>query len=563
MRTARTLTSGLLLVALALFLAGVGVYALRTASSAAYERQAEAAANLAAAQAAAQSQVAQTQAALEQDRLRQEHEIARARADQWRAMEAAWIAPMWGLFSATVPAVLSLALLLALGIVADAYWQRRRPLVEPDRRGLLPVERGQLGGLTAVAIGLLEQHQQQQGQTQLAGASRPVLPQHYAPHITIKEERAPAPAPALPQPVAEAPGLPGPVDLGAVVERASLDNILLALGPGGAPITVKAQQLCHVALAGATGGGKSNLMRLLLAQLLAPSGADGKALARVVLCDPHFAPYDPESGDDWRPIASRLHMAPAIAPSAIDDTLRWLAFDELPRRLELRRQGQKVGPPIFLAIDELPAIVEDTPKAPEYMGRVLREGRKVGLFIIGAAQDWLVKSVGGAGAIRDCYRTSYYVGGDTTSARVLLDITGRVDDGNLGQGLAMLRSAATPQAQTVRVPYASNNAISQLLPWVAAPTSTHFQQREVGTSTPTSGPLPWVVEEVGGEVVIEVPTSGPQLDARAARVKQMLMEQASQNEIIKAVWGVSGGTSYQKAADEYRAIVARLIGGAV
>jgi len=36
-----------------------------------------------------------------------------------------------------------------------------------------------------------------------------------------------------------------------------------------------------------------------------------------------------------------------------------------------------------------------------------------------------------------------------------------------------------------------------------------------------------------------------------------------QNEIIQAVWNVSGGRAYQQAAEEYRAIVAQLVGGAL
>ena len=109
----------------------------------------------------------------------------------------------------------------------------------------------------------------------------------------------------------------------------------------------------------------------------------------------------------------------------------------------------------------------------------LREGRKVNLFLVGAAQDFLVKSVGGTGAVRDCYRTAFYVGGDQTSARVLLDVKGRVDDGQLGRGLAMLRSKATPTAQVVRVPLASNGTLARLLADVTA----EVEERHSTTST--------------------------------------------------------------------------------
>ncbi len=109
-------------------------------------------------------------------------------------------------------------------------------------------------------------------------------------------------------PARDAPQLPsGTVDLAELVQdwRPSVQSITLAVGPGGQPYRVHARDLCHVALAGATGGSKSNIMRLLLVPLIS-------AGAQVTLADPHFAPYDPESGDDLRTIIERLSMSLAV-----------------------------------------------------------------------------------------------------------------------------------------------------------------------------------------------------------------------------------------------------------
>jgi hypothetical protein len=255
--------------------------------------------------------------------------------------------------------------------------------------------------------------------------------------------------------------LPAPAP--TVPTTASLERILLGYTDQGA-ITCHARQLCHVAIAGATGGGKSSIMRLILGQLLA-------AGAKVLLIDPHFTPHDVENGEDWRPIATRLSQPPAVSPAEIAATLQW-ASAELQRRLELRRAGQGTGKPIFMAFDELPAIVARVESAPPIMGELLREGRKVGLFLIGSSQDFLVKTIGGGGAVRDCYRTAYYVGGDQTTARVLLDVSGRVDDGRLGKGTVMLRSAATPTATLARVPYMDNDSLAQLLAQATAQATT-------------------------------------------------------------------------------------------
>lgn len=346
-------------------------------------------------------------------------------------------------------------------------------------------------------------------------------------HITnngIEEQKA------LPAP------LPGPIDLRQLLETWQPDgrNILLGIAPGEQLLQVPLKSLCHVALAGATGGGKSTLMRLLLPQLLA-SGA------RVALADPHYAPVDPESGEDWRPIAKRLAMEPAVTYASIKDTLEWLAYEELPKRLQLRYQSRPIGEPYFLALDELPAICANIKQAPEIMGTLLREGRKVNILLISAAQDWLVKTIGGSGAVRDCFRTAFYVGGDTTSARVLLDMTGRVDDGTLGKGVVMLRSMATPTASLVRVPSVSNEALYDMLP--------------------LPSPLPGHYKAASKEEFIEVASNVtlPALDARSARIREMLLSRSKPREIIQEIWNTSGGSSYVKASSELAEITATLL----
>ena len=145
-------------------------------------------------------------------------------------------------------------------------------------------------------------------------------------------------------------------------------------------------------------------------------------------------------------------------------------------------KGEKVGAPLFLAYDELPVIVDTVKDAPERLGRILREGRKVQILTVGASQEFLVKTIGGSSGARDQYRTAYYVGGDRTSASALLDLPARtIDDGPLGHGVALLRSKATPAARLVRVPLASNQGIAQML-GAAEPGLPLTQQADSGPS---------------------------------------------------------------------------------
>lgn len=280
----------------------------------------------------------------------------------------------------------------------------------------------------------------------------------------VQEQMAP-PAPlALPAPD---DALPGYRDFADILTswRPDPEHILLALGPSGTRHIVPVKSLVHGALAGATGLGKSVIMRLLLAQLIYVG-------ANVLLADPHYADIDPESGEDWRPIRQRLCQPPLVRYPDIKRMLEWLATEELPARLERRRTGQPIGVSYFLAMDELPAIVNKIPECPEYMAEILREGRKVKLYLVTAAQDFLVKTIGGSGAVRDCFRTAFYVGGDATTARVLLDVKGAVDDGGLGKGIVLLRSAATPKAALARVPYVSNESLIDLLTFPGTPRGT-------------------------------------------------------------------------------------------
>lgn len=354
-------------------------------------------------------------------------------------------------------------------------------------------------------------------------------------------------APLLEAPEQTAPAtLPGPLDLAGLLPdfKPSISSILLAVGPGNERLTVHAKDLCHVAIAGATGGGKSNIMRLILPQLLACN-------ARVVLADPHYTDLDVENGDDWRLIKQKLHLAPAIKPDEIEDLLAWLATDELQKRLELRRQQQSPGAPLFLAIDELPAIVANLKKAPEYLGTILREGRKVNLLIIGSAQDFLVRTIGGGGAVRDCYRTAYYVGGDQQTGRVLLDVQGRVDDGQLGKGLVMLRSSVTPQAQLVRVPLASNKAIAGLLQADDDSILDLSDKPEISQNMPQS----------------EQATSPSQSDKRPLtpeeqRVISMFVAGSDVATICKEVFSVASnqGKKYQETSANVQSILRQFMG---
>jgi hypothetical protein len=241
-----------------------------------------------------------------------------------------------------------------------------------------------------------------------------------------------------------------------------LSRIYLGTLEDGRMVFCTAEDLCHVALAGATRGGKSSIMRMLMAQLC-------YAGARVLLLNPHYSRYLIDKKEDWTPFDPYLMHDPMECRKyeVIEHFLRQVATELLPKRLEKFAHSQPVGRPYFLVLDELPAIVDHIPDAPQYLKAILREGAKVGLFLITAAQDFLVSTIfpgGAGGAVRDCYRTVEYVGGDGTTAKVLLDMPAKdVPETRLGKGTIMLRCDSVRPAQLARVPLVDNESLYHLL----------------------------------------------------------------------------------------------------
>jgi hypothetical protein len=237
--------------------------------------------------------------------------------------------------------------------------------------------------------------------------------------------------------------------------RPTSQSIFLGRSSSGI-ITVAMSRLWHIALAGATGGGKTNILRLILAQLL-------KLGATCYLCDIHYAPN--KRGMDWIPIAERLAAPPVRDIQDIYATVEWLARSELQARIDREYAGEFIGDPLYLAIEELPAVMAEKPEIAPHLSKLLRQGRQYDVCLIGATQDMLVKTLGTSGGVRECFRTGYYTGGDMTTARVLLDLQKgqSIDEDGLGvAGRVYLKTAITA-AQEVRVPLASNDAVYALL----------------------------------------------------------------------------------------------------
>ncbi len=95
---------------------------------------------------------------------------------------------------------------------------------------------------------------------------------------------------------------------------------------------VEAKDLCHIALAGSTGQGKTSLMRLIMAQLCS-------IRVSVVLLNPHYMVYDRDHNEDWTPFTPYLARNPLdyVKVDNIAFILKWIIEKTLARRMELAR----------------------------------------------------------------------------------------------------------------------------------------------------------------------------------------------------------------------------------
>lgn len=243
----------------------------------------------------------------------------------------------------------------------------------------------------------------------------------------------------------------------------------------GKDIFVSAEDLCHVALAGKTGGGKGSLMRLLMVQLCYVG-------AKVLLLNPHYmrwvrAKDGAKFDEDWTPFEginprtgkSYLEAPPMKSADVepIAKCLKWSVETLLAKRKLEGREGGKVFAPYFIVLDEWPDVVSEVNKAADYLGKLLRQGRKYGIFVIVASQDFQVKTTGmDGGSVRKCLLTCFYTGGDTTTAKELLysEKPSGLPENKIGKGTVLLRCTGTKNEATLaKVPFVDNAAVYRLL----------------------------------------------------------------------------------------------------
>ena len=382
---------------------------------------------------------------------------------------------------------------------------------------------------------------------------------------------APDPAQALAAPSTTARDkLPAPMTASLLLRAGytpTADKLLLGMG-NGYPVWTPAAS--HTAIAGPTGSGKDVTSRLLLTQIVA-----AVPNARAVILDPHHVWCDPADGCDLTPLQAAGVQA-VTEKRDIAGYLEWLARGELQERIRARRAGQPMGRPTWVLVNEAPAVLADYPDTAKHIRAAVNEGRKFGLYLIVASQDFLAATLKES-SIRSQLGTAINLGADPFTARAL-GVVPPPDAGVLGKGVGYVRTGQDAP-QLARLPMFDADAARLLLPapsagprddsasWAtsatypAPPTEGRTEGRKVDAdaqdpaqAAPTPPPSDRPTVRPPTTLTAKARAAGMPLTEAEQDLLSRVDRGQSPQSIARDVTGQDGGRRYSRVRDE----VARL-----
>jgi ABC-type cobalamin/Fe3+-siderophores transport system ATPase subunit len=315
----------------------------------------------------------------------------------------------------------------------------------------------------------------------------------------------------------------------------------------GQPVLADWRNLYSVLIGGQSGTGKSTLIRNILAQSALQGG-------RFLVLDPHYGAGEESLGASLQPLQSRMIAEPASSDAPMLDAMRYVASAG-----RNRLQGKdKDKTPLILVVDELTALLQRSGIAGELtatLGQISQETRKVGVFCLAIGQQFSSEVM--STPVRNSF-VSY------VTCRTRRDVARVMSGSNLfGKAAETLTTGQavwmTPAGEFHRlaVPNTTQRHMQMVAQTLASPEETAASV----AASPAAAPVRAArSRETPLEAVNEVVDAvGSVFDPRAARVRQLILENKSAKEIIGEVWGATGGDKYRKASAEYQAIVQQLI----
>lgn len=328
---------------------------------------------------------------------------------------------------------LVVAVLVVL-VLVDMYRQRRRPLVRPDSRGLLPVGRDDLLATPAISVELARLHHEVAA---LRAVYQVPVPAHvnYAPRFDTRASELSQEGEPVESAVA-LPSAPAWASLLASGFAPSATRVLLGYAADG-PVYGPVSGLLSTAIAGRPGQGKSTLLRFIYAQVALLGG-------QSVVWDLHGSIADDVAGADVYDDVSEIERSAR----------------RLLQELESRK-ARPGGKPLLVLVDEWPALSLASKLSRQAVSKIVLEGRKYGVYALIAGQGLPADQFGGS-LVRDALSSRYVFRTSAAQGRMAgLEKEQTALLSSLRPGLAVLAGPVEPQI--VAIPQISVEDVSGLV----------------------------------------------------------------------------------------------------
>lgn len=194
------------------------------------------------------------------------------------------------------------------------------------------------------------------------------------------------------------------------------------------------KNMFHVLIAARTGSGKTELIKLLLMQLV--------NTCAVRFIHPMFSPVDLVDDEReiscWGPILGKLKNKPEeLVENYPKINQLFLDFEQLlsKRAKEKSIEGkQTTWVPAYLVVDEGQIITDHCKDAKRVIGRIVREGRQLKVFIILVCQSAQVQNLGLNKGDLSQFLTKIYLGTDETTRKYLIpELTDELEEKHFTQ----------------------------------------------------------------------------------------------------------------------------------
>lgn len=325
--------------------------------------------------------------------------------------------------------------------------------------------------------------------------------------------------------------------------------------------TMDVSDIRGLGVLGWSGSGKSNLVRLLVAQAVA-SGA------HLLAIDPHR--HNQESiALSLGPLQSALQLQPAAEDDEIGDICEYM-LEQMGERSQLRSCEHL--PYLLLIIDELNNVLgrEDIGGAvAEMVKTVAREGRKWRIGCICIAQTYSAQETGSAG-MRKSLTNRIALRCDVDDASMFIQrgpLVNGIDDMPVGH--AIIKGLTLGRPAHISMPLCGVEEVKQIARFQSSSSATssttnplqeHYQSTTEATTEDLYGSADSSESVVPEKRSSSGNSSGENIpSAREQRIYQAMQNDVGINAIIRDVLGVDakGGARWKDARKEIRQAATR------